>query len=49
MYVSEPGEIGVWRAKGARFFVYSIDYKLLAGAMSAAVSACKARLGRSEA
>jgi 2-keto-3-deoxy-L-rhamnonate aldolase RhmA len=45
MYVSDPEEIDTWRAKGARFFVYSIDYKILARAMSGAVSACKARLG----
>jgi 4-hydroxy-2-oxoheptanedioate aldolase len=36
MYVSDPGQVSRWAARGARIFVYSIDYKLIAGTYLAA-------------
>jgi 2-keto-3-deoxy-L-rhamnonate aldolase RhmA len=48
LYIGSPDEIEPWRAKGARFFVYSIDYKVLARTLSDAATACRARMVGSE-
>jgi 2-keto-3-deoxy-L-rhamnonate aldolase RhmA len=49
MYVGAPEEIEPWKAKGARFFVYSIDYKLLARTLSDGATACRMRMAASKA
>lgn len=41
MYINNPNEIAPWRAKGARFFVLSIDLKLLGLSLKAAADACR--------
>lgn len=42
MYINDPREITPWRAKGARFFVLSIDLKWLGLSLKAAADACRA-------
>lgn len=42
MYINSPAEIAPWRAKGARFFVLSIDLKWLGLSLKAAADACRA-------
>jgi 2-keto-3-deoxy-L-rhamnonate aldolase RhmA len=38
LYVSSPQQVSTWAARGVKIFVYSIDYKLVAGAYAAARS-----------
>lgn len=41
MYINHPSEIERWRAKGARFFVLSIDLKWLGLSLKAAADVCR--------
>ena len=41
MYVNDPAEVAAWYAKGARFFVLSIDFKWLAKSLLAAAAECR--------
>jgi 2-keto-3-deoxy-L-rhamnonate aldolase RhmA len=41
VYVNDPAEIAGWTDKGVSFFVYSIDYKVLAKSLRNAASACR--------
>ena len=43
MYINHPREIAAWRARGARFFVLSIDLKWLGLSLKAAAEACRAQ------
>jgi 2-keto-3-deoxy-L-rhamnonate aldolase RhmA len=44
MYINDPSELAAWHAKGAGFFVLSIDYKWLAKSLDGAAKACRAAL-----
>lgn len=44
MYVNSPTEIPEWHARGARFFILSIDVKWLALSLKSAAEACRAQL-----
>ena len=33
MYINHPSEVARWHSKGVRFFIHSIDYKILANAL----------------
>jgi len=39
-YVNDASEVARWQAAGARFFVYSIDYKIFAKTLKAAIKDC---------
>lgn len=42
MYINDPSELAAWHAKGASFFVLSIDLKWLARSLQQASAACRA-------
>lgn len=44
MYINDPRELAPWRAKGAQFFVLSIDLKWLGLSLKAAAEACRAAI-----
>ena len=41
MYINDPSELPTWHAKGACFFVLSIDLKLLARSLQVAAASCR--------
>lgn len=43
MYVNSPAEIPEWHARGARFFILSIDVKWLALSLKGAAQACRSQ------
>ncbi len=44
MYINDPSELSAWHAKGARFFVLSIDLKWLACSLGQASAACRSAI-----
>jgi 2-keto-3-deoxy-L-rhamnonate aldolase RhmA len=46
MYISDPSEVAQWLAKGARIFVYSIDYKIMAKACRETMERLHTEVGR---
>lgn len=44
VYINDPAEIAAWSGKGVRFFVHSIDYKILAKTLRATALDCRAQL-----
>ena len=46
MYLNNPEEIAGWHARGARFFVMSIDVKWLATSLKGAADACRRNVSR---
>ena len=47
MYISDPSDVAPWLAKGARIFVYSIDYKIMAKACRETMERLRAEAGPS--
>ena len=45
-YVNDASEVARWQAAGARFFVYSIDYKIFAKSVKAVIKDCHEALGK---
>jgi 2-keto-3-deoxy-L-rhamnonate aldolase RhmA len=43
MYINSPAEIPEWHARGARFFILSIDLKWLGTSLKAAAHACRSQ------
>lgn len=44
VYINDPAEIAAWTGKGIRFFVHSIDYKILAKTLRATLLGCREQL-----
>lgn len=41
MYVNDPSEISRWQGHDIRFFVYSLDYKVMGKALQSAAAGCR--------
>lgn len=44
MYINDPGEILRWQDHGIRFFVYSLDYKVMGKALQGAIADCRSHI-----